>query len=122
MKIHTVVLNEDGSPNFEGEDQFNIDELFKFAQSREQLSRDNGKEWAAGAVSFFGGGVLQAVKAGEHNEIAKAIIKLVVSTWLYESLYCGITKDDYRSSALKFSITHDGMVTYTRDSYAQKLD
>lgn len=122
MKIHTIVLDEDGSRNFEGEDQFNIEELFKFAQSREQLSRDNGKEWTAGAVPFFGGEVVKAVDSGEHQDITRAIIKLVMSTWLYESLYCGITADDYRVSDMQFSISHDGMVTYTRNSYTQRLD
>lgn len=122
MKIHTIVLNEDGSQNFEGEDQFDIDELFKLAKSREQLSLNNGKEWTAGAVPFFGGEVVKAVDSGDHQDVTRAIIKLVMSTWLYESLYCGITAADYRGSDMQFSITHDGMVTYTRNSYVQRLD
>ncbi len=114
MKITTLVLNADGEPHFQSEDQFNIEELFEIAKTREQLSRDKGAEWTAGAVSFFGGEVVKAVNTGEHNDVSKAIIDMLMAAWLFDSLYCDVTPAHYLESEIKFTIAVDGVVTHTR--------
>ncbi|SDP88786.1 hypothetical protein [Acidovorax cattleyae] len=114
MKVTTLVLNTNGEPHFQSEDQFDVENLFEISKSREQSARDMGSEWTAGAVSFFGGEVVKAVNTGEHADVSKAIIQMLMATWLFDSLYCGITANTYRESDMKFTITPDGAVSHTR--------
>lgn len=114
MKITTLVLNADGEPHFRGEDQFNIEKLFEIAKTREQNARERGAEWTAGAISFFGGEVVKAVNTGEHDDVSKAIIDMLMSSWLFDSLYCGITFAHYLESGMEFTIAADSTVVHTR--------
>lgn len=91
MNVTTLVLNADGEPHFKSEDQFDIENLFETAKASEQNARDKGAEWTAGAVSFFGSEVVRAVNTGEHNDVSKAIIQMLMAAWLFDSLYCDIT-------------------------------
>ena len=114
MKITTLVLNVDGEPHFQSEDQFNLENLFAIAKTREQNAHEKGAKWTAGAVSFFGGEVVKAVNTGEHDDVSKAIMEMLMVTWLFDSLYCGITAAHYLESDMEFTITADGTVTHTR--------
>lgn len=114
MKVTTLILNVDGEPHFQSEEQFNIEELFQFAGTREQISRDKGAEWTAGAVTFFGGEIVKAVETGEHFDVTKAVFQMLMATWLFDSLFYGITAAHYRESEMKFTITADGAVAHTR--------
>lgn len=114
MKITTLVLNADGEPHFQSEDQFDIEYLFEITKTREQNAREQGAEWTAGAVTFFGGEVVKAVNTGEHNDVSKAIIKMLMATWLFDSLYCGITAAHYLESDMEFTIAADSAVAHKR--------
>jgi len=114
MKVTTLVLNANGEPHFRGEDSFDIMNLFAVAESREQTARDRGAEWTNGAVSFFGSEVVKAVDFGEHADVSKAICDMLMAVWLFDSLYCGISEDQYLQSDMEFTISHDGAVAYTR--------
>ena len=114
MNVTTLVLNSDGEPHFKSEDQFDIENLFEISKSREQNARDKGAEWTAGAVSFFGSEVVKAVNTGEHKDVSKAIIQMLMAAWLFDSLYCGITATHYLESDMKFTIAADGAVAHTR--------
>ena len=119
MKVTTLILNADGEPHFQSEDQFNIENMFEIAKTREQSARDKGAEWTAGAVSFFGSEVVKAVNTGEHGDVSKAIIQMLMATWLFDSLYCGTTTTHYLESNMKFTIAADGAVAHTRVSVTQ---
>ena len=95
MNVTTLVLNANGEPHFQSEEQFDIKNLIDIAKSREQNARDKGAEWTAGAVSFFGSEVVKAVNTGEHNDLSKATIQILMAAWLFDSLYCGITAAQY---------------------------
>lgn len=114
MKVITLVLNADGEPHFQSEEQINFENLVAVAKPRESISRDKGSEWTAGAVSFFGSEVVKAVNTGEDKDVTKAIYQMLMASWLFDSLYCGITAAHYLESAMKFTITADGVVKYTR--------
>lgn len=114
MKVTTLVLNAAGEPHFQGEDKFDIGQLFAIAKSREQVSRDHGADWTAGAVTFFGGEVVKAVNTGEHKDVTKAIVEMLMATWLLDSLYFGVTAAQYRKSDMKFTIAADSTVAHTR--------
>lgn len=114
MKVTTLVLNANGEPHFQGEDQFNIEQLFEIFKTREQISRDNGAEWTAGAIAFWGGEVVKAVNIGEDDDVSEAIYNILMGAWLFDSLYCGITAAQYLKSDMKFTIAADGAVAHTR--------
>lgn len=114
MKVTTLVLNAKGDPHFQSEDQFDIAALIEIAKARENNARDMGADWTAGAVTFFGREVVNAVNTGEHRDVSKAIIQMLMATWLFDSLYCGITTTHYIESDMKFTIAADGTVAHTR--------
>ena len=114
MKITTLVLNTDGEPHFRAEDQFNVENLLEIAKTREQNARERGAEWTAGAISFFAGEVIKAVNTGENDDVSKAIIDMLMSAWLFDSLYCGITTAQYLESDMEFTIAADSTVVHTR--------
>ena len=76
MNVTTLVLNSDGEPHFQSEDQFDVKNLIVIAKSREQNAVEKGVEWTAGAVTFFGSEVVKDVITGEHNDVNKAIIQI----------------------------------------------
>jgi hypothetical protein len=114
LKVTTLILNADGEPHFCGENHLDTENLFVVAKSREQTARDQGAEWTAGAVSFFGSEVVKAVNFGEHDDVSKAIIDMCMSAWLFDSMYCGVSADQYLESDMKFTISHAGVVAHTR--------
>lgn len=114
MNVTTLVLNAEGEPHFKSEDEFDIKNLIEIAKEREQNVREKGAEWAAGAVSFFGGEVVKAVNTGEHDDVTKAIIEMLMAAWLFDSLYCNLTATHYLESHMKFTIAADGAVAQTR--------
>lgn len=116
MKITTLVLNENGDPHFQAEDQIDIDGLFEIAKSKKEGARSNGEEWTRGAISFYGSEVVTAVNTGENKDVTSAINHLLLVTWIYEEMYLGATTDTFRQFDLKFTITHDGVVMQTRVS------
>jgi hypothetical protein len=120
MKVKTLVLNADGEPHFQSEGHFNIENLFEITKIREQNFRDKGEKWTGGAVSFFGSEVVKAVDTGEHHDVSEAIIQMLMATWLYDSLYCGITAIHYIESDMQFTVAANGVVAYTRFSTITK--
>jgi hypothetical protein len=114
MEITTLVLNANGEPHFQSEDHLNIENLFAIAKAREQISRDSGAEWTAAAVSFFGGEVIKAVNTGEDDDVSKAIFQMLMASWLFDSMYCGITVANYLESDMEFTIAADGTVAHSR--------
>lgn len=114
MKVTTLVLNEDGEPFFQGEDQFDIENIIEIAKTREQNARDMGAEWTVGAVTFYGTEVVKAVNTGEQKDLTKAIVNMLMALWLFDSLFGGFTVADYLNSDMKFTIGFDGSVLHSR--------
>lgn len=114
MKVKTLVLNAEGEPHFQSEDQFNIENLFEIAKSSEQICRDHGAKFTAGAVSFYGGELIKAVNTGEHADVSKAIMEILQAAWLFDSLFDGVTNAQYLESDMKFTIADNGTVVHTR--------
>ena len=116
MRITTLVLNENGDPHFQAEDQIDIDGLFEIAKTKKQNARNKGEEWTRGAISFYGSEVVTAVNTGENKDVTNAINGLLLVTWIYEEMYLGATTDSFRQFDLNFTITHGGVVMQTRIS------
>ncbi|MFZ6723595.1 hypothetical protein [Undibacterium sp. Ji49W] len=114
MNVTTLVLNTNGDPHFQSEEQYNIENLFEVAKEREMAVRQEGREWAAGAIPFFGKELVNAVKTGEHKDVSNAIIQMLMATWLFDFVYCGATAASYIKSDIEFTVAHDGSVAYNR--------
>jgi hypothetical protein len=114
VKVTTLVLNAGGEPHFISEEHFDAKNLFVVARSREPQARDQGAEWTAGAVSFFGTEVVKAIDIGEHEDVSKAIVDMLMAAWLFDSLYGGVSEDQYLESDMEFTISHDGAVARSR--------
>jgi len=114
MKVTTLILNTKGEPHFESVDHLNTEQLVSFAKDREQLAREKGAEWTMGAVTFFGSELVKAVNTGEHKDVSMAVTNMVMAAWLLDSLYCGVTVDQYRESDFRFVVADNGAVAHTR--------
>lgn len=116
MKVTTLVLNAEGDPHFEAEDHIDLVNLFEIAEIKKQNIHDKGEEFVRGAVSHYGSEVVSAVNTGEYEDVTKAIIQLVLVTWIYEELYLGSTRASFQDKDLKYTITQDGIVMHTKVS------
>ncbi|SMG61528.1 hypothetical protein SAMN06265784_1232 [Paraburkholderia susongensis] len=85
------------------------------AESKEDLVREKGEEWAAGAIPFFGGELINVMKAGELGKaVDKAAIELAMAVWLFDSIYCGLSPEVFVKCDLDLTMWHDGTVVCTR--------
>lgn len=114
MKVVALVLNADGEPHFEATQQFNADTLFSFAEDRIKLAREKGADWTAGAISFFGQQLVQAVKTGENDDVDMAVTNMALAAWVFDSVFGGITAETYRNSNFQFVVADNGVVSHTR--------
>jgi hypothetical protein len=46
--------------------------------------------------------------------VSKAIIQMFMASWLFDSMYCGITAAHYLESDMEFTIAADGTVAHSR--------
>lgn len=114
VKITTLVLNAEGDPHFKSEDSINIENLIQISKKNEQNAREKGNEWTAGAISFFGTQLVNAVDSGESDDVSKAVIQMVMASWIHDSIFCGVQAKDYLESDIKYTVTHNGVVAMTR--------
>jgi hypothetical protein len=114
MNVTILVLNEDGELHFKSEDPIEVDKLIESSKDTVQLVREKGAQWAADALPFFAGEVVDAVNTGEHRDVSTAIFQLVKAAWLFDSLYGGITASQYFESDIEFIIAASGAISFKR--------
>lgn len=115
MQITTVVLDEAGAPRFNAEVQVDPISLMVLAETREDLVRSKGAEWAAGAIPFWGKQLADAaVSARPQAEIEQVAIQVAIAAWLFDSVYGGIEAELFAHSDLHFTVTPQGAVKYDR--------
>jgi hypothetical protein len=114
VKVTVFVLNEAGEPHFRTIEHLNADKLIEFAKKKEPLARERGANDMVQTVTAFGQLLVEAVNTGEHLDVSMAVMNLVMSTWLLDSLYFGVTADTYHKSAFEFIVAHDGAVIHKR--------
>src|SRR5262249_47517391 len=115
MLIKTIVLDKSCNPVFQS--QVEVDALYLMiaAESREQLCREKGAEFTAGWIPFLGKELIKEMESGKRGDpIDYAAINIALAAWLFGSIYGGIDAEAFRKSDLEFTITHEGIVKYTR--------
>lgn len=115
MQITAVVLDEAGVPRVNAEVQVDPISLIVLAETREDLVRRKGAEWAAGAIPFWGKQLADAaVSERPQAEIEQAAIQVAIAAWLFDSVYGGIDAELFVHSNLHFTVTPQGAVQYDR--------
>jgi hypothetical protein len=94
--------------------KINLLALFKIAKKREDTFRDKGWEFTQDAVPFFGGEFIQAVQREDVKAIERSAIQAAMTAWLADSIYGGITQDDYKKCFLEFNLHPTGLVVFNR--------
>lgn len=88
--------------------------MIKIARSREDMVREKGKAFAQGAVPFYGQQLIEAVKIDDQKEIETCAINAAMAAWLCDSIFSGVTSQEFKASNLDFSLHPTGMVVYKR--------
>lgn len=115
MIVYTEVLDESAQVSFQGHTEINGLMLTVVAESREDLVRKKGPEFAQGAIPFFGSQLVEALKSRKSDTALKeAIVDMTMATWLYEFVFCGMTPEQFVASDLIFTINHIGAVGFKR--------
>ena len=115
MLIRTIVLDKTSSPVFRGKTEIDFDNLLTVAKTREELVRHKGSEWASNAVPAFARDLCEHLKSKDLGEsLDKAAMNLALAAWLFDTIYRGLTIDDYVERELVFTIAHDGQVKFER--------
>ncbi|MCX7205865.1 MAG: hypothetical protein NT086_07760 [Proteobacteria bacterium] len=114
MKVVTLVLNAAGEPHFRQIDYLNFEALIGIAKEREASIRNEGADFAAGAISAFGSEVIKAVNYGNEKDIDRAITNMLMATWMLDSVFLKVSADTYRNTEQHFIISDDGIVQHTR--------
>lgn len=114
MQVVALVLNADGEPHFQTTQHFDADKLIRVAQDRVQLAREKGADWTAGAISFFGQQLVEAVKVGENHDVDVAVTNMVMAAWVFDSQFGGVTAETYRNASFRFVVADNGIVSHTR--------
>lgn len=79
------------------------------------MIRENGEKWAYDAVSVFALILIDAMKTGELGQtIDRAAISVVMASWLHDHIYRGFDAKDFLKCDLEYTMTHDGIVFYTK--------
>lgn len=115
MLVKTVVLDSNMQEVFAHEMEINALRLMVAAESREEQARKKGAEWTSGAIPFFGGELINAIR-GKHSadKVEQQAINVAMCAWLFDSIYCGVTAEAFAKSDLVFTMLPGGAVKYDR--------
>jgi hypothetical protein len=89
--------------------------LIATAAGREEMARDRGPDWVDGAVTAFTHEFVEAAEQQyEESEVGLLATNLAMVVWLRESVFGGVTQDDFLNSDLVFTVGADAVVSYAR--------
>lgn len=115
MLIKARVVDELWNPVFEAQTEINPVALMVVAEQREAMTREKGADWTHGAITFYGQELVRLMSTTRGKEtIEKAAMELALVTWLFDSIFCGLSAEIFAQSNLQFTVTPDGIVKYDR--------
>jgi hypothetical protein len=114
MQLTTRVIAE-SKIAFETTAEIDGPRLMAAAAGREELARSRGADWVDGAVTAFAHEFVEgAERRYEESEVGLLATNLAMVTWLRESVYGGVSQEDFLNSDLIFTIAAEGVVSYAR--------
>jgi hypothetical protein len=89
--------------------------LMVMAESREALVRAKGAEFAMGAVPHFAAELVALVKANAAQKaLEMSALNVAMAAWLADSVFGGLTAEEFVRSDLRFTLLPTGAVMYQR--------
>ncbi|PIL42547.1 hypothetical protein CR105_23985 [Massilia eurypsychrophila] len=115
MLIQTYAVNGEFGTTFIAQTEIDALGLMVAAESREQEARRRGRVWTAGAVPFFAQELITAMRARKpRKELELEAVNAAMSAWLCDSIYDGVTAEQFIASDLIFTVLPGGAVKYDR--------
>ncbi|HBU3503367.1 TPA: hypothetical protein MCW43_004971 [Klebsiella pneumoniae] len=114
MLINVKVNNINLETVIEYQTVVDAEAMIEIAKEREPMMREKGKTFAQGSVPYWCGELVKAVQAGDEERIEYSAINSAMTAWLADSIYSGLTENEFLASDLYFTLEPTGMVRYTR--------
>ena len=115
MLIRIYRLDENSQKTLMAELHVDALRLMLVAEDREENTRRRGRVWAAGAVPFFAQELLKTIQTRQPRERQNLqATNVAMSAWLHDSIYVGVTPEQFVRSDLSFVILADGAVECER--------
>lgn len=115
MLVLVYSMDETTQTQLVGETKIDALRLTIMAESREKEARDRGRAWTAGAVPFFAQQLIVAAKTKKSKkEVEMHAANAAMAAWLCDSIYDGVTAEDFTHSNLVFTLLPSGAVKYDR--------
>ena len=115
MNLHLKALDSVGELIFESSFIIDAMHLITVAESKVPLARSTGRDLTEGAVPFFAAEFLNAAQRGaDADELERLSINVSLAAWLADSIYGGVSEDEFVNSNLHFTLLANGAVKYDR--------
>lgn len=115
MAIEAYVMDGAGQPKLLKRTTVDPIALMVMAESREELVRSKGQQFAQGAVPHFGAELIEAVSNNlPAKDLERIAINVAMSAWLADSIYGGLSAEAFAKSDLRFTMYPGGAVAYQR--------
>jgi len=111
MQINTTIYGEDGTVSFRNVRSIDALMLTIAAESREKEARKGGASFTQAGINTFALELINQVKSSEPKKaLEMTITNMALMTWLFESLYCGVTTETFIGLDLTYTIYPGGIV------------
>lgn len=115
MNLHLKALDSAGELIFENSVAIDATHLVAVAESKVPLARSTGRDFTEGAVPFFAAELFNAAQRGaDSEELERLSINVSIAAWLADSIYGGVSEDEFVNSNLHFTLLPNGAVKYDR--------
>ncbi|KQN69232.1 hypothetical protein ASF04_13015 [Duganella sp. Leaf61] len=115
MLIRIYRVDENSQKTLMAELQVDALRLMLLAEDREENTGRRRHVWAAGAVPFFAQELWKAIQTGQPRERQNLqATNVAISAWLHDSIYVGVTPEQFVRSDLTFGLLPDGAVKCER--------
>lgn len=115
MILTVRVLDDAGAIAYH--DDFPIDgmTLIVASEAREPMAREKGATWTAGAVPAFGCELAAATRQGvDRDKIHKLTIQMAMAAWVLDSVFGGLSAEDFLQTDSLFTVAANGVVRHDR--------
>jgi len=115
MVIRMFSMDEAGKISSLTELQIDPIALMVMAESREACAGERGRHWTAGAVPFYAQELVAAQRAGLGSAALETqAVNAAMAAWLHDSIFDGMTAEQFVCSDLVFTALPGGVVRCDR--------
>lgn len=112
MQIKTTIYGDDGAIIYHNE--MSIDPLMLTIAAEgnsEEKARKGGASYTQAGINIFAQELVDQFKAGESKKaLERTIVNMAMMTWLFDSIFCGVTTEAFVELDLTYTIYPGGAV------------